>query len=317
MPPDFYIGYLDRSPAGLGRFARRGLLLLATLLTAVVCTLVASQRPVPPGRFEFGVQRPFEGILEERPLPILHSTETSNAPSSYLLVGFGKHGLPDFARGYHGQRVRFRGTLIEGGGLRMIEMNDAASFAVLDASPAKESLSTEESMLGEVVLVGELVDTKCYAGVMRPAVGKIHRACAVRCLRGGVPPGLLIRNPDGTATVVLLTGPNGAPLQVDAQWAARALQVRGQLSRRDEQFQLAAVTLRLADEPSPLSNTEPQASHACTAPGFPFGMTHHVAPPPPPRLPAWSSARPPGVADVANECDDHVRRHAQDTAGRS
>lgn len=244
MNDDFYIGYLDRSPAPLARHTRRLVLALGLLVVAAVVLLAARQTPADPGTFEFGVERTFEGVLYETPLPLLHSVSPSGSVTNYLLVGEGKHGLPVFARGHEGQRVRFQGSLIQKGTARMVEMNNEKSFTVMGPAAAPERLPASE-VIGDVVLTGELVDTKCYFGVMRPAVGKVHRACAVRCLSGGVPPGLLVRDDKGNAVVVLLTGTGNAPLKFDVQWAAREVRVTGRLILQDAVPQLETTALEL------------------------------------------------------------------------
>ena len=78
--------------------------------------------------------------------------------------------------------------------------------------------------LGQGTFVGELVDTKCFLGVMRPATGKVHRGCAIRCLNGGAPPGLLVRDDLGDS---LLAGSEGKGLDIDWDLAARSLEVEG------------------------------------------------------------------------------------------
>lgn len=241
MNDEFYVGYLDRCPAGMARFVRRLAGILGIGLVAVLAAVGGRQMPVGNGRFEFGNLREFQGRLFEAPLPLLHVAGGDGAGTNFLLVGEGKRGLPEFAQGQHGNRVRFQGTLIERDGVRMVEMGARASFEVIEPAlgPRQgEGLAGETAgaaaviPFGEATLVGELVDTKCYFGVMRPATGKIHRACAVRCLSGGVPPGLLVRRSDGSAVVVMLaTGPGGPA--IDAQWAARWVRVRGHLEVRD------------------------------------------------------------------------------------
>jgi len=101
--------------------------------------------------------------------------------------------------------------------------------------------------LGQVELEGELVDTKCWLGVMRPATGKVHRACAARCLSGGVPPGLLIRNDTGT-TLVLLAGSGEDALDLDPEWAARRIRAGGTLELDEGQLVLRVERLRLVDD---------------------------------------------------------------------
>jgi len=253
MNDDFYIGYLAQSPPRLARHTRLVVVVLALVVTATAVLVAARQRPAEAGTFEFGVKRTFEGVLYEEPLPLLRVPHQGGAATNYLLVGFGKHGLPKFARGHHGQCVRLAGSLIQKGPAVMVELNDEASFTPLGPAMDSDAFPAGEAV-GEVVLTGELVDTKCYFGVMRPATGKVHRACAVRCLSGGVPPGLLLRDADGNATVVLLAGLDEAGVKLDPQWAARIIQVEGLLLVRDRMAVVQTRRLRLVDEPSPDEN---------------------------------------------------------------
>jgi hypothetical protein len=201
---------------------------LVGLGVACVALLACRLSPEEPGLFEFGVLRTFEGRLLEFPLPLLRTVSEDGRVRHHLLVGAGKHGLPDFARGNHGATVRFNGSVIRAGGLAMIEMNSPESFRML-GGPSGTTPEVRDVDLGDVLLEGELVDTKCWAGVMRPATGKVHRSCAVVCLRGGVPPGLLVRDAAGSGVVVLLTGREGRPLDLDPRLAARRLRVAGRL----------------------------------------------------------------------------------------
>ena len=245
MSDDFYIGYLDKSPPALARRTRWIALTLAVMVTGLAVVFAARQMPSEPGTFEFGITKTFEGVLYEYPLPVLRMTTMSGSVTNFLLVGAGKHGLPAFARGHDGQNVRFGGSLIQMGSSVMVELNDEKSFTVL--SPAvKRGLHPAEEPLGEITLTGELVDTKCYFGVMRPATGKVHRSCAVRCLSGGVPPGLLVHDQEGDRVVVLLVGKGGRPLDFDVQWAARVVRAEGLLVRRDSLLELQVTQLALS-----------------------------------------------------------------------
>ncbi len=245
---EFYLGYLETCPPGIGQWLRRTLISLACLVIALLVLLAARQIPAEPGTFEFGVARTYEGVLYETPMSWLRSTTAAGGDVNYLLVGEGKQGLPAFARGHHGERVRFKGTLIKKGAARMLELNDSKSFMVLGPAATAEPKPAAIA-LGDVVLSGELVDTKCYFGVMRPATSKVHRACAVRCLSGGVPPGLLVRDTDGNGVVVVLTGIDGHPLRFDVEWAAREVRASGRLLiqgsiPRLEVRELSLVTVR-------------------------------------------------------------------------
>ena len=88
--------------------------------------------------------------------------------------------------------------------------------------------------LGEVQLTGEIVDSKCYFGVMNPGAGKVHRDCAVRCISGGVPPAFLVRDGGGSTATLLLANWKRELLE----HIAEPVTIRGRLSRSAGRFTL-------------------------------------------------------------------------------
>lgn len=245
----FYIGYRERAPEALAPFLKRVAFGVAAVFAIVAAVLAIAQRPLPEGTFEFGTRRELTGVLHETPVPTLvldeaiPATDAGSPPDvrTLILVGPGKSGLPEFARGAHGTRVRFRATLAYAGDLLAAEMNDPESFEILergaDVAPVPSGASVEH--------VGELVDTKCWSGVMRPASGKVHRACAVRCLAGGIPPGLRVEGTDGGVTVYLLDDAEGSgPAAIDPQWAGRRIRVIGD---RVDRSDLPVIRVRRAE----------------------------------------------------------------------
>ena len=206
---DFYVGYLPNAPRGLARYLlpRVAGVIAIGVLVALLITL--SEKPFAKASFEFGVTRSFEGIVSEFPYPTLLVERPGNAGempySRYLLVAPGKFGVADALGGQHGRRVSLDGTLIYRDEQTMIEVLPE-SIAV--STSAALALPPDEP-LGGVILEGEIVDSKCYFGVMKPATFKPHKACAIRCLAGGIPAILLIRRPDGRHEHVLLADSEG------------------------------------------------------------------------------------------------------------
>ena len=101
-------------------------------------------------------------------------------------------------------------------------------------SKASEATSVEPTALaravgqgGTVELTGEIVDSKCFLGVMVPGSGKTHKDCASLCLRGGIPPALYVQDRAGHSSLLLLAGPSGEPI------GAQALQARRRSHRHD------------------------------------------------------------------------------------
>jgi methionine sulfoxide reductase heme-binding subunit len=240
----FYIGW-RKKPVVMHVTAKR--IAWATAAVAalgVFAAAAALQNPFDAGVFEFGTIRSFQGVLRAEPVPHLASLAPSGAAGPAILVsGEGKFGVPPALMAAHdGQHVEFNGTLIAREGMTMVQMDDPGSFRVLDPArlPARD-----DTDLGRVVLEGELVDTKCFFGVMRPATGKVHRGCAVRCLSGGVPPGVLVRDGEGNGRVILLAGPPGRPLDYDVEWAARMVRASGALQMHRGIPVLRTVSLAL------------------------------------------------------------------------
>lgn len=232
MNDDFYIGYEAAMPAGLARHLGRVALGLVGLACALALTAVLAQAPFTDGVFEFGRERSFEGLLSVTPYPTLRVGPDSRR---IWLVGMGKHGATSEVNGVDGRRVRVTGTLIERDGETMLQVG-ASGISPLP-SPAVHVPPLHRA--GPKTLEGEIVDSKCHLGVMKPGEGPVHRDCAVRCLLGGVPPLLVVRAADGSGTrKVPLVDLDGSALDLDLEpWVARPVRIRGVLYRRGaEQF---------------------------------------------------------------------------------
>ncbi len=100
---------------------------------------------------------------------------------------------------------------------------------------------TETVGLGRQTLVGEIVDSKCFFGVMNPGDLTPHRACAIRCISGGVPPVLLVRQKDGPAIYLLLVSADGKAVNKQVlDMVAEPVQITGEVERQGELLILRA-----------------------------------------------------------------------------
>ncbi len=96
--------------------------------------------------------------------------------------------------------------------------------------------------LGKQTLAGEIVDSKCFLGVMNPGQLTPHRACAIRCISGGVPPVLLVRQNDGPAICLLLVSAEGKPVNKQVlDRVAEPLEITGEVERQGELLILRAA----------------------------------------------------------------------------
>jgi hypothetical protein len=233
MKDDFFIGWDEaRSRAATPSVLRRALPLF--VLAALVCGAAATLRaPFAAAHFEFGVNRTFEGVIEHVPYPTLvverPGTQSEAAPRSrWLLTVFGKRGAESLTLPLDGRRVRCTGSLVHRDGVTMLEL---VPESLEDLGPATRSLAGDPR---EVTLVGEVVDSKCFLGVMKPGNLKTHRACATRCISGGVPPVLAVIDAEGFARYVLLVGADGRAVNREVlEFVAERVEVRGRLVRLD------------------------------------------------------------------------------------
>jgi hypothetical protein len=234
MKDEFYIGYEPDMPTRLARRIRRiacGLVALALVLPAV---LVFTENRFAPGVFEYGRARTFSGRIVESPYPALVPDGVTGANPAYWLVGPGKHGADEVVRGRDGQRVQLSGSLIERDGDAMIEVLPDSIVTIGGRAVASEPLRS----LGFVVVEGEIVDSKCHLGVMKPGEGPTHRDCAVRCLLGRIPPMFVPHNRADLGRVSLVSRV-ARPFAEANAFAGRRVAIRGELLQRGAQTFLA------------------------------------------------------------------------------
>ena len=231
MNGDFYVGYLPKAPAALAKWLAR--IVSATVLggLAVGALLILDQPRFAASKFEYSVYREYAGVIEEWPYPMLRTADTA-----FLLVAPEKHGFSEASK-LQGHSVHLQGALIERGPDRMLEVMPA-SLREISALPTP---STKPVSLGSVRLRGEIVDSKCYLGVMNPGNGKIHRDCAVRCISGGAPPAFVARDASGETQVLLLVGSDGRALNREVlSFVGEPVEISGEVVRSGSNLILKA-----------------------------------------------------------------------------
>lgn len=227
---EFYVGYLPNAPRTLGKLLRNVCLALLGIAVVVALLLVFGLQKLPLSVFEFGQSQDFEGIVQAKPYPSL-LVKNGASLAQYLLVAEGKHGAE--VAGFVGKTVKLKGTRIYRDEMTMIEVVAGSLQAVNTASNA--TLPTED--LGTFTLVGEIVDSKCYLGVMNPGHTKVHRECAVRCISGGIPPMLIASDSVGNKVALLLVSAKGESVNQDVlDIVAEPVEMTGQVWRAGAQL---------------------------------------------------------------------------------
>jgi hypothetical protein len=230
---EFYVGYQPAAPAGLASWLRGTIVTILLGGGISVAGLALAQRTFEPAAFDFGRPVALTGVVRAEPYPMLEIERPGSSPSErvsrYLLAAAGKRGAQAEARSFRDRRVTIEGTLAYRSHLTLLEIArvSPASVAPGPAPPRSEPVQS----VGRFELVGEIVDGKCYAGVMNPGHGKAHLACAARCLSGGLPPLFVVEEANGDRLELLLVDPSGAPIAGVGESAGRRLALSGRVAR--------------------------------------------------------------------------------------
>ncbi len=217
---DFYIGWLT-APKHLVQFLFPVVGSMATIFLIGAMVLAAYQKHPGTGQWEDQRIVTLRGVVGTDPYATLWvSGENQNeSVRAYLLVEDGKLGaLPRVSRllgdGRNKVPVDVRGTILHRDDRWMIALAaDESGIRVLDADESTIAigrlLEQRREPTEPVTLQGEIIDPKCYLGAMRPGGGKTHKACAMRCIAGGIPPMLVTRDPTMGETYYLLVDEHG------------------------------------------------------------------------------------------------------------
>jgi hypothetical protein len=244
---DFFVGYDPPMPASLARFTRRASVVAIVGATAAAALLATTgHRLLDGGTFAFGSPELVTGRVIEHPHPAVIEGDRRTGGIT-LVVAPGKHGAAPLVAGLGGREVRLAGTRIQRHGHDMLELLPGTIAPSPKPSMPQSSIpgaarddggatvDPTRDTPGQVLLHGEVVDSKCYLGVMVPGEGHTHRACASLCVRGGIPAALLVRTADGDSRLYLLETPAGEAIGPSlAAWAGRRALVPGVTGRRGD-----------------------------------------------------------------------------------
>lgn len=241
---EFYVGYSGSIGKGSRKKTRFFVLISLLLVIIVGFSFSYFQRPAANSSFDFDTPTLITGIYHESPYPTMRLTLDENTYKDVVLLGFGKFGslpyLEDFKMDMSdliGRKISISGNLIYYNGKTLLQIDESHK---LDIGSEGQTESIKPEYIGEQSIIGEVVDPKCYFGVMKPGYGKIHRSCAALCISGGIPPVLVANDQNSIAPYYLLTDLKGNPINKDIlPYIGQPSRLKGKVSQLADWYVLS------------------------------------------------------------------------------
>ena len=220
---EFYIGWMRKAPKSFATTIKKYVLVLLPVIVVLGALLSLSQKKFDTGNFEFGKLTEVKGIYFNTPVPNLKVISGKDiwGNDNYItvpLIGYGKHGADGIMEelqkeqntSFIGKEIVLKGTLLYNDGklLMQVDGNDKPFVKISSGKTNKNDLPLA-TQLGVIDVKGEIVDPKCFFGVMKPGEGKPHKDCAIRCILGGMPPVLKVTDNRGKQNYYLIVGLHG------------------------------------------------------------------------------------------------------------
>jgi len=237
---EFYINYAS-VPSSYRRFLIKFIPLLVLGVIAFALILPKVHDQFNAGKMNGSVE--LEGLLVGEPVPHLivprSGDVTSSVPfSRYILSGLGKTSPKPAVLEQIGKWVKLNGSVVSRNHLSVIAVRSAEAIAPPNNVTLNPNAGTS---LGEYSLTGEILDGKCYPGVMKPGQSKTHRACAIRCISGGVPAVFRVENNRNDLMYFLLADEQGQAVNDRIlNLVADPIRITGKVIQYDDMFVIQA-----------------------------------------------------------------------------
>ena len=255
---EFFVSYIEGS---LGANTKRTLMIfiLAAMLIVVGTALVfgLSQSQFKNSSFELSSVTKITGIYHENPYGMLRVSLAENTHKNVLLVGFGKFDAHEYFReltsevgDLNGKKISIQGNLIYYSGKTLIQITDEKNVSLVTDTTF---IIPQNEVIREMTLQGEVIDPKCYFGVMKPGRGKIHRSCAIRCISGGIPPVFATSDDNNLAQYFLMADTEGKPINKDIlPFVGKPAKIVGVVEKNEDWYTLKidVANIELLNTPS-------------------------------------------------------------------
>jgi DMSO/TMAO reductase YedYZ heme-binding membrane subunit len=224
---EFFIGWSNDIPISISLFLKKSVITIGAVVVILALGLSNFSHELKDSKFKFGDLQVYEGILYKDPVPRLIIGN-----KDHLLVDFGKFSALKSIHEYEqknqidldGTQVKVEGTAVTYDGRGLIELSYQVE-SILSHEDSSVLSNNAKTDLGFISLTGEVLDAKCFFGVMNPGEGPVHQFCASLCIQGGIP-AIIFDN--SKSEYYILKGPQGSDINKKlAPLAGEILKVSG------------------------------------------------------------------------------------------
>jgi hypothetical protein len=237
---EFFVGWLPM-PSSYARFLLPIGILLPLVGVGIAVVAARQQQSPGSGIWESDTSRTFEGVAYASPYAVIRvpGEKPGDPVRTILLVEGGKFGAVERVLPWDGQPVRVSGLLLHREERWMLELaSGETGIQPVPAMPLEVQTTLRRpspQSLGILTLAGEIIDSKCYLGAMKPGGGKTHKACAALCLAGGVPAMFVTRDGEKCETFYLLASPEGGQIEPGViDFVGDSVEITGHLERQGD-----------------------------------------------------------------------------------
>lgn len=250
---EFYVPYIEGSLGIKTKQTIKKFAIVAIMVVAIGALVFSvSQKPFKNSTFELLSETKISGIYHESPYPMLRVEVAENTYKNILLLGFGKSSANPFleklqneVKDLNGKKISIEGNLIYYNGKTLIQITDDEKVTLVGNT---KSELPQKNRISKMTLLGEIIDPKCYFGVMKPGKGKIHRSCAARCISGGIPPVFATTDHNRISKYFLLTDMKGLPINSDIlPYIGKPSEISGIVEKMDDWFIFKIKTSDIKD----------------------------------------------------------------------
>ena len=240
---DFFVPYIKGSLGSKTKQTIKRFGVVAILLIVFGALIFGfSQKQFKNSAFELTSTTKITGTFHENPYPMLRVQLDEGVFKNIVLLGFGKSSANPFLekllteeKDLNNKVLSIEGNLIYYNGKTLLQITDDQKVVLENSN----GIAPTKSNIAEMTFQGEIIDPKCYFGVMKPGFGKIHRSCAVRCISGGIPPVLATTDNNNISEYYLLTDLDGKPVnEAILPFIGKPSEIKGTVQKLDDWYLL-------------------------------------------------------------------------------